>query len=122
MYGWNAGGRFGMTSGSGDATTSPADRIPIEPKQGVVFDVPTGRQRTLTGEKRAYLFGRDIGNIEVLSHGPAKRFQQAPVNAESLAERFSKGGVLFGDALEGHSSPHRSKLATSRSRTRSTFA
>jgi hypothetical protein len=99
-----------------------ADCIPIKPKQGVVFDVPTGRKRTLAGEEGAYLLCRDIGNIEFLSHGSAKRFQQAPVGSESLAKRFSKSGVLFNDALEVQSRPPRSKLATSRSRTRSTFA
>src|SRR5262245_19056548 len=74
-----------------------ASGISDEPKKSVVSDVPTGCQRSLARQKRAYLVSRDVSQVGALPYGPAKSGKHLTVGSESLAKRFPKRGVLVDD-------------------------
>src|SRR5260370_39074482 len=104
----------------GDEST--ADRIPVKADKGVVFDMPRGRQRPYSHQKRAHSFRRDIRKRNAMSHGFAERLQHLSVDSKSFPKRLAKRGIVLDDMLKGHSRPPKSKLATCRRRTRSTLA
>ena len=65
---------------------------------------------------------RNVGDINLWSHRTTKRFQLVAIDYKAVAKCFSEGDILLADHLKIHSSSPKSKLATSRSRTRSTLA
>ena len=87
-----------------------------------MFHIPGGCKWTIANKKDIYFLGRNVGDINLWSDSTTKRFQLVAIDYKAVAKCFSESDILLADHLKIHSSSPKSKLATSRSRTRSTLA
>src|SRR2546425_4024845 len=68
--------------------------VAVEAAQGIVLTTPVTIHRTGSSQKLLHAFSADLGEVDVHSHAPTKRVQQAVRTFKISAHRLPKRHVV----------------------------